>query len=410
MRKFLLDKGPYLRSVDEKSNSTAKMMHNLLIAMIPLVLFAWVLYGILPYVNGTTNNLYYLFRPLVNVLIGALSSMVFEGLYFFLFKGVRGFKNVLEEVIYSFAEIPGIIIALLYPATIPFWAIILSCFIGNIIFKMLFGGLGYNIFNPAAVGYAVIKTCFPTMVPAALLEQASLIEPIIKALSNISFVSSATPLVTMEGFATGATKYIMTYSECCDSYGGLLNLFLGFKNGTMGEISIVLCILACAYLIWKKVINWRVPVLYVATVFGITWLIAIVNGIEGVLGGIWFPTFNVCTGGMFFCAVFMATEPVTTPKSVHGKSIFAIAVGICTVLFRLHGIFPEGTLTALLFVSLFTPFIDKFASANRSSFNDKKNFFRYLILSIGFACIIAYIVYRATGSMAITDMACMEVF
>lgn len=409
MRKFLLEKGPYARCVDENINSSTRMMNNLLLSLCPIIIFAWVVYGILPYTLGATNDLYVFFRPLVNVLIGALSSVLFEALYFFFFKGIKNFKTLVDETYHSFGIIPGVIIALLFPSTVPFYYIILSCFIGNIIFKMLFGGLGYNIFNPAGVGYVVIATCFSGVIASCLQEQAALLTPIFN-LQNLSVISSSTPLNNLKALASTYGKFLMTYEEACGAYGGLFNLFIGFKNGTMGEVSSLLCIVSCVYLICTKVINWRIPVLYVGTVFGICWIIAIVNGIEGALGGIWFPAFNVCTGGVLFGAVFMATEPVTSPKSVHGKSIFAVALGIFTVLLRLHGMYPEGVLTSILFVCLFTPFIDKFASINRSSFKDKKNILRYAVIIIGFALLIFYTVLKATNVTEDVALFTSEVF
>ena len=132
-------------------------------------------------------------------------------------------------------------------------------------------------------------------------------------------------------------------------------------------------------------------------VFVLTYLVAIVNKIEGPALGIWFPTFNVVTGGLLFGAVFMATEPVTTPKTPNGKIIFALGCAVFTVLFRLIGMFNEGVCTALLFMSLFTPIIDKFAAKNRGSIITSKMVLRYLVLFILFGLISFYTIYKTTS-------------
>lgn len=389
MKKFLLEKGPYVRSVDEGKASSTRMMYDVVIALVPIVLFGWVLYGLLPFINHATG-VYGLLKPLINVLVGCLCSLVFEGLYFCLFLKVKGFKNILVELNYSYAVIPGLILSLLFPVNIPLYVIIFGTFCANIIFKMLFGGLGHNIFNPALIGYAICFAAFGGVITDCLKELSVTLNSF-----NGTIVTSGTPLEAMAKAAESSGCFNIPRS-IVDTYGGLLNLFIGFKNGNPAEVSGLLCVIAFVYLLLRRAINWRVPVIYVGTVFVVIYIIGICNHVEGPLLGIWFPTYNILTGGLLFGAVFMATEPVTTPKSPNGKIIFAVGCGVLTVLFRLVGSLPEGVGTSILFMCLFTPIIDKFASMNRGPVITSKIFFKYVLLGLLFALIVFYTIFKTT--------------
>ena len=401
MRKFLLDKGPYVRSVDEKKISSERMMFDVIIALIPIVIFGFIFYGLLPYINGF-GNFYHMLKPLINVLVGMLSSVLFETLYFLCFKKAGSLKNALLMAKDSFAAIPGLILALICPARIDLYVIVYGCFFANIIFKMLFGGLGHNIFNPALIGYAMCVLTFSGNFDTAI----SIQNESVNALLNIT--SSATPLANLGAQASAQGSFFVSYENIVAGYGNLFKLFLGFKNGYLGEVSGLLCLVGYVYLVVRKVINWRVPVFYVGTVFVLTWIIGIVNHVEGPVLGIWFPTFNILTGGLLFGAVFMATEPVTTPKSPNGKVIFAVGCGIITVLCRLIGMYTEGVCTAILFMCLFTPIIDKFAASNRGPIITSKIVIKYVVLALIFGLISFYTVYKTT-SIPKDDMPIVEV-
>ncbi len=403
MRKFSLEKGPYLRSVDEKIISTQRMMFDVIIALLPIVLFGWVINGILPYFKHLNNvNFFNMLQPLLNVIVGVLSSVVFEALYFLAFKKAGNIKNALIEAKNSFAAIPGLIIALILPARVDMYVIVFACFFANIIFKMLFGGLGHNIFNPALIGYAIAATVFSSQIATALEIQNG----VFNSLLNIT--TTATPLSILSAESSSVGSFLVNKTVLVDNYGGLINLFLGLKNGALGETSGLLCLVGFVYLVARKVINWRVPVFYVGTFFIICWIIGIVNHIEGPVLGIWFPTFNILTGGLLFGSIFMATEPVTTPKSPNGKIIFAVFCAVFTALFRFIGMFNEGVCTAILFVCLFTPIIDKFAAKNRGPIISSKMVLRYLVVFVLFVLITLYTVYKTT-SIPKDDLAVIEI-
>ena len=145
MKKFLISKTPFIRSVDSGSMSTTRMMYDYLVAFISFILFGFVINGLIPFINGEITGVYYLIKPFINVFLGIFCSTFFEILYFLIVKKVRKFKDLIHEVHYSFGFIIGLVITLLLPVRVPLYIIIIACFLGNIVFKMLFGGFGKNI-------------------------------------------------------------------------------------------------------------------------------------------------------------------------------------------------------------------------------------------------------------------------
>ncbi|MFA6628094.1 MAG: RnfABCDGE type electron transport complex subunit D, partial [Bacilli bacterium] len=154
-RKFPLGKAPFIRKADS-SVSTSRMMRDLLIALLPLVIFAWVKNGLLPFLHGDVGVLGMLY-PLLFIAAGALSSMLIEGLYFMIFMKETHVAKRLQE---SFALIPGLLLAMILPLHTPIWVLILGATFATLVGKLIFGGFGYNLFNPALVGYLFIMTAY----------------------------------------------------------------------------------------------------------------------------------------------------------------------------------------------------------------------------------------------------------
>ena len=160
MKKYLISKTPFIRSVDSGSMSTTRMMYDQLVVFVSFIMFGFVINGLIPYINGEIRSFYYLIKPFINVFIGAFFSLLFEAIYILLFKKIKGIKALIKEIHYSFGFLIGLIISLLLPVRIPLYVIIVGCFIGNILFKMVFGGLGKNKFNPALMGYVICYLIF----------------------------------------------------------------------------------------------------------------------------------------------------------------------------------------------------------------------------------------------------------
>lgn len=384
-KKFLLGKAPFIRRVDEGGVSTTRMMTDFLIALVPIIIFGWVKNGLLPFIElnkvsiqgGSVISLLY---PLIFVLIGGFTSFLLETIYFYAFLNVRNFKELMSKVLNSYAIIPGVLLALILPVKTPIVALIFGCFLANIVFKMLFGGFGKNVFNPALIAYAIVSVTF------------SITSSYLNPSETLNIVTGVTPLTNM---ATGT----ISYANIVAPYGSLWNFFLGTIPGALGETSALLCIVAYIWLVVRKVINWRVPVIYIGTVYVITLIISLVNGY-----GMWYPAFNIFSGGLFFGAVFMATEPVTTPRNPHGKVLFAVGCGVLTVLFRLIGMYPEGVCTAILTMCLFTPVIDRLAATVRSSRFSYKTIIKYGAVAVLFLIIAVYTIVKAKDMAIVKTM------
>lgn len=239
------------------------------------------------------------------------------------------------------ALVTGILLALNLPPTSPWWLTLLGAFIAIAIGKQLFGGLGANPFNPALVARVVLLISFPVQMtswsaPAPLGSGADL-------------VSSATPLGEWKNsvLLTGQMPESMQVST--------LDLFLGNMAGCIGEVSALALLLGAAWLFWRKILTWQIPVAYIGSVV--------------LLGGLFWvadparypdPLFHLLTGGLILGAFYMATDMVTTPVTTGGMLLFGVGCGVLTVLIRLFGGYPEGVSFAILLMNAATPLIDRY--------------------------------------------------
>lgn len=330
-------KGPFIKS----ENSTFKMMRNLLIALLPIILFSFYKNGLSPFLEGKTT-FYGLIFPLLFIMIGALTSYLTEAVCLRIFMEKKGeeLKQTLKK---SFAIFPGLFLSLILPYHTPIPVLILGCVIATFIGKIIYGGFGHNIFNPALIGCLFILTFFG----GTIAELGGYLN-----VSELDAISSATPLTNLS-----LIDGIGSYETIVEPYGNLWNFFFGTIPGAIGETSSFLCILAYFYLSYKRVIKWKIPVFYIGTVFLLTWLIGNLNGL-----GIWYPIFQILSGGLFFGAVFMATDPVTSPITSIGQILYAILLGILTVTFRYLTPLPEGVLTSILTMNIFVVILDKIGS------------------------------------------------
>lgn len=316
-------KEPFLKSI----NHTDKMMMKLLLALTPIVLFTFYKNGVIPYINGTTN-IFGMFYPLIFIFIAMLSTFIFETLY----------CKIVKNNNRQYSIIPGLFIALVLPINTPISILIFGCFIGIIVGKMLYGGFGNNIFNPALIGCLFVIAAYSGVIAANGGYMNSY---------EIDAISSATPLSnTVEG--------IGTYETLVTPYGTLTNFFVGTIPGSVGETSALLCLIALIYLGINKVIKYKIPVFYLSTVFIITLIIGLYNGL-----GLWYPLFQILSGGLMFGAIFMATDPVTSPTTSLGQIVYGICLGVLTVVFRYLTSYPEGVLTSILVMNMFVFILDK---------------------------------------------------
>lgn len=378
MARFANGKAPFLRISDTKGHGTSVMMRDFMIGLLPVILFAWYKNGIMVYNQGNIDFLEMLY-PLIFIIIGGLASMIMEGIFmYYNDKEARDIKSLMKKLSLSYAPIPGLILALMLPVYTPIWVLLFGCFIANIIGKMVFGGFGFNVFNPALLGYAVIKATLmgPINDAGGFLNVSE---------SLIDAYAGATPLGML------AANKVISFNALVVPYGSLWDLFAGFHPGGLGETSFLIMLVSYIWLSARKVIRWQTPLLFVGAVFGLSWIVGALNGVTEI----WFPLYSIFTGGVMFGAVFMITEPVTTPKNPLGKTVFVLFLAILTILFRFVGILPEGVGTSIIVMNIFALPIDKYTAIIRANRWNKTSFKYIAVLVAIFLAIGLYAVAKA---------------
>ncbi|OGC11596.1 hypothetical protein A3K48_03730 [candidate division WOR-1 bacterium RIFOXYA12_FULL_52_29] len=265
---------------------------------------------IFPVAAGT---FFFGFQALLLVAVTAVSAVAAEAA----FQRLAKQKVTIDD---GSALITGVLLALVLPPTFPLWMAAVGAVFSVVVVKCLFGGLGFNIFNPALAGRAFLMASWPVAMTLWTRPFDS--------------VTTASPL------------YLARIGE---NVPGYLDLFLGNRAGSLGETSILMILLAAAFLVWKKVIDWPAPVAFIGTVF----LLSFTLGHD--------PLFHLLTGGVIFGAVFMVTDYVTVPVTTKGRLIFGFGCGLITVLIRFFGGFPEGVNYSILLMNIMTPVIDKYS-------------------------------------------------
>ena len=303
--------------------STKRIMRDLLVGLLVVYLFSLYYYA-------AHHGMSYLLQAIVIMVASVTSCVLTEVIWALCNK-----KDVKSFLSTSFPWITGVILALMMPINIHWYAVAVSGVLCILFAKLVFGGFGQNIFNPAAVGRAFIFAAFTGLTVA-----------------EVTTGATPTTLIanTYNWYVTNSTLV----RELLNSVGGLSNLFFGFYPGALGETSAFVIILVGIYLSVRKVIDWRVPVVYVGGVFVITAVMALITGM-----GIWYPFYHILTGGLLFGAVFMATDPVTTPTSAAGRCIYALGCAVITVLIRVKANLPEGVLYSILIMNACTPMIER---------------------------------------------------
>lgn len=360
INKYELYKEPFIRRANNKFYNTKSIMFDYFISLIPLFLSGIYKLGYLKFINS--KNIYDLFKPIIFILLGGLISYSVEVVYFYI---KHRKENPFINSFNSFSFIPGVILSMIIPIYTPLWILIIGCVISNFIGKIIFGGFGKNIFNPALVGYIFIISGYYYNIN-----------------NNINdIISSITPLNQLQNILKNNFKI----EEVINSYGGLINLILNKNAISIAESSVVALLIGFIYLCIKKVIDYKIPVIYLLSSFIFCFFISLFININPFV----FSFYNIFTGGLLFGAVYMATDPVTSPRSVYGRIIYSLFLGLLTMFLRFISDYPDGTATSILFMNMLTPLIDNFGAKLRvKDFNHKKIFnvlsivFIYLLLSI----------------------------
>ncbi len=301
MDNLIVSYAPHIRT----NRTTKNLMTDVVIAMLPLLIAGIWIFGI---------------PALVHTVICVASCIAFEYIWEKIFK-----LNI--TVTDMSAVITGMLLAFNLPVSAPYWVGIAGSAFAIIIVKMFFGGLGNNFVNPALAGRVFLLACYPVIM-------TNWTEPGFTSALYTDALSTATPLGILKESGEMATSYF--------------DLFFGNIGGCIGEVSTFAILIGFIYLLVRKVITWRIPVIYVAIVYILSTLL----GYDGL--------YCILSGGLMLGAVFMATDYVTSPMSGRGQIIFAAGLGILTVVIRVFGKLPEGVSYSILIMNIVTPLIDKY--------------------------------------------------
>ena len=293
--------------------TTQTIMRDVLIALVPALLGSIYFFG---------------FRALLVTLVNAAACVFFEW----------GFCKVRKLHCKTYdlsAVVTGVLLAFVCPVTIPYWTIILGDFFAIVLVKMLFGGLGKNIVNPALAGRAFLfswPVLMSNWVKVGFDNAAGL-------LSTADAVTAATPMSAMHQGALPEES--------------ILDMFLGNIGGCIGETSALLLIIGFIYLLYRKVITARIPLAYIGTVAILAFLFP--QGNDRIA---WMAA-QVFGGGLMLGAIFMATDYVTSPLTKLGQIVYGIGCGVITILIRYFGGYSEGVTYAILCMNACSVLLDK---------------------------------------------------
>lgn len=239
------------------------------------------------------------------------------------------------------AALTGILLALNLPPSSPWWLPLVGSVVAIVIGKQVYGGLGANPFNPALVARVALLISFP-------VQMTSWTAPAPLG-SGVDAVTTATPLGEWK------TAVMLTGKLPAALHDGTASFFLGNMPGCIGEVSALALLAGAAYLFWRRILTWHIPVAYLGSVVvlaGVFWLVD--------PGRYPSPLFHLLTGGLMLGALYMATDMVTSPVTTGGMILFGIGCGVLTVLIRLFGGYPEGVSFAILLMNAATPLMDRY--------------------------------------------------
>ncbi len=292
---YIVSTSPHLKNTETIST----VMRDVLIALAPAAIAAVYFFGV---------------PALWLMLVSMASAIVAE----FISEKIMKREVTITD---GSAAVTGLLLAMVCPPGLPLWIIAIGAAIAIVLVKQVFGGLGYNPFNPALAGRAILMASWPVAMTTWI--------------TPFDAITTATPLAIAK----------FSLSQPLPSYW---NLFIGNRAGSLGETSVVALLLGAVYLLYKKHITWHIPASFIAAVGLLSWLM----GKD--------PLFNILAGGLILGAFFMATDMVTSPMTGKGKIIFGCGCGLLTILIRYQGGFPEGVCYSILIFNMLTPLIDKY--------------------------------------------------
>ena len=295
---LILSSSPHIHTRD----SSRRIMLDVIIALLPAAIAGVIIFGA---------------KALGVIAACVITAVVSEALF-----------NVItrkKQTVGDFsAVVTGLLLALNLSTNVAIWQCVVGSVFAIVVVKCLFGGIGKNFANPAITGRVFMLLAFSSVAGGA--------KPAV-----VELVSSATPL---ELLAQGS-----------ENAPSLMELFLGLHGGAIGETCCLALLLGFAWLLFRRVIKWHVPVIFIGTVF-VLYLV--------FTGSFQMALAEILAGGLFIGAIFMATDYVTSPITLKGKMVFALGCGLVTFIIRYFCAYPEGVSFSILAMNILTPYIEKF--------------------------------------------------
>ena len=296
---------PHIRTAE----TVESVMYDVVIALIPAFAMAVYSFGV---------------RALILTAVSVATCIATEYIWQKILK-----RDI--EALDGSAILTGILFAFVVPVGMGLQYVIVGNFVAITLGKIVYGGLGHNIFNPALIGRAFVQASWPV------------------AITTFAYDGKAGATV-LDAMKRGIP---LTDSLIYEGGNQYINAFLGQMGGCLGETSALALLIGGVYLIYKKQIDWKVPAVMIGTVFVLTWAMG-AN-----------PFMQILSGGLFLGAFFMATDMVTSPITGKGRVIFALGIGILVSLIRIKGGYPEGTAYAILIMNGVVPLIDRYIRAKK---------------------------------------------
>ncbi len=323
MGKLIVSLSPHAHGTD----SVERNMYGVMIALLPALLVSFFYFGLGSVIVCATS---------------VAACVFFEW-------AINKFllKNEQNTILDGSAALTGLLLGFNLPSNLPIWIIIIGALFAIGVCKMSFGGLGCNLFNPALVGRAALLVAFPAQMTTW---------PKVGEMGYLDAETGATPLSIMKDAIKSGDATIL--NDLPDA----MSLFLGTHPdgaGALGEISALALLIGLAFMLWRKIITWHIPVSIIGTVFVLSGLLHLANPIYAD------PVSVILTGGLMLGAIFMATDYVTSPMTPKGQLIYGFSIGFLTVVIRNWGAYPEGMSFAILIMNAFTPLINTYVKPKR---------------------------------------------
>lgn len=325
MGKLIVSLSPHAHGTD----SVEKNMYGVVLALIPALIASFWFFGLGSAIVCATS---------------VIACVAFEwAITKFILKREQ---NTITD---GSAILTGLLLGFNLPSNLPIWIIIIGALVAIGIGKMTFGGLGSNLFNPALVGRCFLLVSFPAQMTSW---------PVAYQYGNYAdAVTGATPLSVMKDAIKSGDASVLT--QLPDSFSLLLGNAGENGMGCIGEVCALALLLGLAFMLWKKIITWHIPVSIIGTVFVLSGLLHVANPVYAN------PFTVIFSGGLMLGAIFMATDYVTSPMNSRGQLVYGVSIGLLTVVIRNWGAYPEGMSFAILIMNAFTPLINTYVKPKR---------------------------------------------